>query len=236
MKRTSPFKWTEAITKQCVDDWNAGESATTLGLKFGISRNAVVGRMNRLKDKGWDIRDGNAPPKPVTVGVSSYGKLPDPTEQWSHEQTESVITMWRAGKSILEIKTATDRTMGSVRGKIDLLSRRGLIVRDGSRRAEAIARPKKTKLQESYGVKAISFNELRQEDRVEAYTVQGHKTVAAFEAAMPNTGVPLMEIRAYQCRFPTSNGPLWLMCAEPVEGKSSYCPKCAERVYGRIAA
>lgn len=232
------FNWTEQNTKACLDSWNFGDSSAILAERYGVSRNAIIGRLTRLKEKGWYVREGAGTPKPVSLPSDRYGKLPAPSEQWSEPQNQEVIGMWKGGKSAVEIMTCTGRTFGSIKAKLDLLSKLRLIVRDGRRRAErpaAAPKPKKEKNQESYGVKAISFTQLRQEDRVQSYTIQGNRAVIAFDAAMPNTGTPLVELKRSQCRFPTSNSYPWLFCGETTNGKSSYCHTCASRVFGRAA-
>lgn len=35
--------------------WNIGKSAREIGEKFGVSRNVIIGRVNRLRQKGWSV-------------------------------------------------------------------------------------------------------------------------------------------------------------------------------------
>lgn len=140
---------------------------------------------------------------------------------WTEERTAIALKAWQGGLPAAQIGRMVGLSGNAVIGKMDRLRKSGVIVRGGTP-------------QQSFGVKAMTLNDKRTQDRVSEHTVQGNRTVAAFDAAMPNTGIPLLELRGYQCRFPTSASWPWLACGKPTD-KSSYCQKCSERVYGRAA-
>ena len=49
------FLWTEERVKILVDLWLSGKSSTSIGKVFGVSRNSVLGKINRLNLTGRKV-------------------------------------------------------------------------------------------------------------------------------------------------------------------------------------
>jgi GcrA cell cycle regulator len=96
--RRAEFAWTEELVQRLVALWNEGASAAEVQARIGApSRNAVIGKVHRLRLEGvplrgveqslssvrpvseepWGIDDGRvAAPEPVTVPASKVDVLP----------------------------------------------------------------------------------------------------------------------------------------------------------------
>jgi len=73
----------ESIDQKIVDLWQKNVTAQGIGISLGLTKNAVVGRVTRLREKGYDLRKreptakvGRVPmqksvQKPVTLRVES---------------------------------------------------------------------------------------------------------------------------------------------------------------------
>jgi hypothetical protein len=67
-----------------IADWNAGKSAAKVGIEHGMTRNAVIGKVRRLREKGVEMRT-KAPrrAKPPRPGPKSPPK-PRPVQTAPH--------------------------------------------------------------------------------------------------------------------------------------------------------
>lgn len=54
--RSGYKRWTDAEIQQLVDQYNSGDSAGVVARTFGVSRNAVIGQINRAKRNGVKVR------------------------------------------------------------------------------------------------------------------------------------------------------------------------------------
>lgn len=62
LKTSEPKTWAPEEDADLIREWNTGKSARLLAAVFGRSRNAVIGRINRLRAKGVRLRTVDAPP------------------------------------------------------------------------------------------------------------------------------------------------------------------------------
>lgn len=97
----------ESIDQKIVDLWQKNVTAQSIGISLGLTKNAVVGRVNRLREKGYDLRKreptakvGLVPmrtlvSKPVTLRVE-----PPPVNSPLEPKTVHV----RGPKSITDLK------------------------------------------------------------------------------------------------------------------------------------
>jgi hypothetical protein len=66
--------------QQMIDLWNDGYTGTQIGKEFGVSRAAILGRLHRLKLKGYVIAnkaEKSAVPKNEEIAETLNVKLPD---------------------------------------------------------------------------------------------------------------------------------------------------------------
>jgi hypothetical protein len=56
--RSGRVRWSDDQIKRLVDQYNSGDSAGVLAQAFGVSRNAVLGQINRAKKNGYTVRSG----------------------------------------------------------------------------------------------------------------------------------------------------------------------------------
>lgn len=62
--------WTEELHKKLQVRWNAGETTASIGKAMGCSKNAVVGKISRLKDQGWELQERASPIKRLAEGIT----------------------------------------------------------------------------------------------------------------------------------------------------------------------
>jgi hypothetical protein len=93
------FPWTQSQITTLITNWNAGDSATTIAAAFGISREAVIGKIYRLRGEGvqlrkWHGRPGNIPkpPKPRKQRTGIAGNA-----WWQAATTDQRIEQVKAG-------------------------------------------------------------------------------------------------------------------------------------------
>lgn len=48
-------------TDKLVEMWNSGLTATEIGKELGVTKNAIIGRVNRLREKGVGLRTRSEP-------------------------------------------------------------------------------------------------------------------------------------------------------------------------------
>lgn len=56
VNRGTVHEWPDDFRDQIVALWNDGLSAGEIAGRFNLSRSAVIGKMHRLRDAGWQIR------------------------------------------------------------------------------------------------------------------------------------------------------------------------------------
>lgn len=57
--RSGGVQWSDGALKRLVDAYNEGNSAGVVAKAFGVTRNTVVGQINRAKRRGWTVRKGS---------------------------------------------------------------------------------------------------------------------------------------------------------------------------------
>ena len=197
--------WKGQDGQDVADLWNEGKSCGEISVKFGVTRSTVSAGVYRLKERGLITRSGVA------------------MDLWSDSDDETLKVLRAAGKTNVQIAAAIGRTLGSVKAKIERMVYAGHL----KRVADGPGRPK------TFGVRAITFVK-RDEERVSQNIIAGQGLLSRIDAAMTGEGVPLLEMRKFQCHFLTGGAPDWRMCGEPAKD-GSYCPKCRAIVYTRAA-
>lgn len=84
--------WTPAMDARAVKLWNAGNSAAVIGIALGVTKNALIGRIHRMRARGVEIAV-REPPKPFAAYARSAMKpkrQPQmlPPRQVSHKASE----------------------------------------------------------------------------------------------------------------------------------------------------
>lgn len=94
--------WPQAKVDRLIALWNEGKSASAIGTEMGISRNAVLGRIYRLRGQGMQIK------------------------QHEYQFPEKLVALWREGKSASEIGAEVGMTACAVKSRASRLRRRGI--------------------------------------------------------------------------------------------------------------
>lgn len=63
--------WPDELFELAIKLWNEGHSASLIGLKIGKTRNAVIGKLNRMKKKG-----NPQPPRATTQAIPRRNARP----------------------------------------------------------------------------------------------------------------------------------------------------------------
>jgi hypothetical protein len=53
--RASPMAWPKERDEILIKEWLAGRTASDIGMKLGMTRNAIIGRVGRLRESGVDL-------------------------------------------------------------------------------------------------------------------------------------------------------------------------------------
>jgi GcrA cell cycle regulator len=198
--------WTEARDKALAELWEQGLSAAKIADKFGggVTRNAVIGRLNRL-------------------GLQRGGN------QWSDAETEQFKALWAEGKTDAQIGEAMGkdpRAIGMKRLRLKLPVNRAV-------RAKAV-RPKKPRTQRKRKtLEGNRPNVIKgvQGAQKGATRVEQPDTVLRrlkdAETANPDARrVPIEQLQAGECRWAVNDakpGEDHLFCGAKARAGSSYC-------------
>ena len=111
--KTQKSKSEISLTDQeIVDLWQKDITAQEIADRFGVTKNAVIGRVTRLRNKGYDLRKRESPakvdfmaqrtsvPKPVTAWVPAPPP-PEPVDPISEPKLAHVI----GPKGIMDLRT-----------------------------------------------------------------------------------------------------------------------------------
>jgi hypothetical protein len=80
MKKQSNDHPLTAQDQSIIDLWQRGNSAQQIADKFGVTKNTIVGKVTRLRDRGYDLRK-REPPEQV-VAVARRTSVPKPVIPW----------------------------------------------------------------------------------------------------------------------------------------------------------
>jgi hypothetical protein len=69
-----------AQDQSIIDLWQGGNSAQEIADKFSVTKNTIVGKVTRLRNRGYDLRK-RRPPKQV-VAVARRTSVPKPVIPW----------------------------------------------------------------------------------------------------------------------------------------------------------
>jgi len=240
--------WTNEKLDQLVMLWNEGYSSKIVAEKIGCTKSAVVGKVARLRDTTDRImrKAGEMPDlrlstnayvivtaKKARKRVYTPRKRPNNasaskvfyrdtglpiTTAWPISSVDKIIKLWSAGNGEGAIASEMARTLKSVKGKIDQLSKFGLI--------------KRRKDQPITNKRGGWDYRVRDENRIAAVSRAGMRSIAEFEAEMPQTGITLFELKYSSCRWPTGDN---LYCGETKE-VGSYCMAHGRRAYDYFRA
>lgn len=223
--------WTEEQITQLIDLWNSGLSAGLIGKRMGKTRNAIIGKIGRIrKDKRVTRVMGEQPY--IALCVLGTGNVVNKitkrahsavtnavvsrvyyrnsgvliTPQWPTESVDKLIAYWKRGDSEGTIAILMDKSLPSIRAKLDHLRDYNLIERK--------TKPKRT---------GSNF--------IDTSPAKGVTNLFEFEKAMPQKGVGILDLKFNSCRFPTGGDRSSLLyCGEPKE-VGSYCRCHALRAY-----
>jgi hypothetical protein len=113
--------WSAELVADVQRRWNNGQSALQIGVAHYMTRNAVIGKVSRLRMADPDNwrRGGNAQTAWVPVGhvparVGSPGT-------WTHEDVETLRELLSKGRTHRQIGEAMGRGRGSVCAKVKAL-------------------------------------------------------------------------------------------------------------------
>ena len=80
MKKQSNDHSLTAQDQSIIDLWQGNVSAQGIADKFGVTKNTIVGKVTRLRNRGYDLRK-RRPPKQV-VAVAKRTSVPKPVIPW----------------------------------------------------------------------------------------------------------------------------------------------------------
>jgi GcrA cell cycle regulator len=101
--------WSQAKIDTLLALWNEGKSAAVIGAEMGISRNAVIGRIYRLRRAGAEIKAHES------------------------ERPEKLISLWHTGKSTKDIGDELGMSSGAVKNLAYRLRRKGVPLKHHTR-------------------------------------------------------------------------------------------------------
>lgn len=89
-----------------IDLWQENVSAQEIADKFGVTKNTIVGKVTRLRNRGYDLRK-RRPPRQV-VAVARRTSVPKPVIPWVSAQPVNLISEPKTAhvnrpKSIMEL-------------------------------------------------------------------------------------------------------------------------------------
>jgi len=154
--------------------------------------------------------------------------------EWSDEETEKLVKLWNDKKSAGEISVELKCSRNRVLGKVTRLRKYGLITRETTSQNPTGPRRKGRK------VKTTTRHRKTQEVIPEAPM----RLVAASTPKPPRCLIPtpetievrnlgLMDMLRSHCRWPTVHDGEQRFCANPTDGKKSYCQHHAAKMYAR---
>lgn len=226
---------------ELISMWQAGQSSKEIGRALNLTRNAVLGRVDRMRKRGVSLREGGGAAHNLDAVLTGGDPIVMPggdeslrVSVWTDERVLELTKLYAAGEGPTAIArqlamtyTSTDRKIRRMRAKGLLADRTPAPIK---RRVSAPAAPKKRSFR--FGVSTL--------DQAETRRVLGQSILAAMEAEDTHVGVPLLSLKRFQCRAPTGGvGERLLSCGRPIDDgvKSSYCPKCRPRfVMGSVNA
>jgi len=106
--KTRESKLKISLTDQeIVDLWQGNVTAQEIADRFEITKNAVIGRVTRLRDKGYDLRKRENPAK--VEAMPKRTSIPKPVIPWVSEPpvdpiTEPKIAHVMGPKNIMDLK------------------------------------------------------------------------------------------------------------------------------------
>lgn len=201
-----PSVWTEEKTAQLKKLQADGDSAAEIAGAMGMTRNAVLGKLQRL------------------------GMAEEFHPVWTEESTAELIKLWCEGLSYRQIGARLGLSRNTVMGKGQRLRLSERYPRGGYKppqpkrtaRAADADRSAKQRIAKVFKVRATH-------GRTEVA-----KSVVREEAPPPPDflGIALIDLEHGMCRFPRGgDGEPFIFCGQKVISGESWCPNCYRRVF-----
>lgn len=197
--------WSKEVDEKLMQLWNIeGRSASEIAAAFSKSRNAVVGRVARLRASGVKMRMGEGGVSRIYVAPIKTAPKPKPSvvSFWSRDRVRRLCEYWNEGMTAKAIGEILGASIGAIGNKIYDLRKAGLDLRLGNPGS--------------------------------IYVPRGnvHVVHPAAPAPVIGRGKSIMELGANQCRFPTGGrAPEWLFCGNETAPGESWCVHCRKIVY-----
>lgn len=252
MKNRSTFTWSESRISELLNLWNVQkQSGDKIALVFGLTKNAIVGKLGRLRREGYNVRLGDVrTPKQVTDATRAFAfkreqvkretapPKPKKDSGWSEENTQELIRRWNDGESASMISKVLGVVRGGVSAKVDRLRKAGVEMRCGEAPKPRVGRyipsfhnkPRAFQFQADpdAALPPPNITHLRNVYSQNRNTAAGLKAMAAAESSMTGEGISILEFNRGKCGNVTGgSSPQWLFCGEPTgDVRSAWCPKC----------
>lgn len=150
---------------------------------------------------------------------------------WTIERIDLLTTLWADGLSCSQIARELDcgLTRNAVIGKV---TRLGLPRRTAgaANRVETPKRPRKERPQGRTVRRKARRAEQPEDviDRVDIGSLHAYETAPPLDGFL---GIPLLDLKPNQCRYPRGEGAATLFCGKPSLPDSSYCTSCHRRCH-----
>lgn len=218
MPVSAKYIWSDAVVAKLKAMWAAGKSAGQIAsaLGGGITRNAVIGKVHRLK------LAKRATPN-VQIKAAKVATDRQRPSAWTQERVQQLTALWCAGTPAQDIALALGLSKGAVLTKRKVL---GLPPRD-ARGAPLAPAPAALSLPDHAAQTVVV-------PAADAYAPRGlHKLAGeAWEALPGSTPVRLEDLRPGQCKWPIGGPDLpFSFCAETTVEGGVYCKAHAQRAF-----
>lgn len=219
------FRSNGALRDRIVADWNAGQlSASEIGRKYDVTKNVVIGHINRAKHAGDCVS------RRITV-IPTLALSPEERAA----QDAVILELWRAGQTSVQISTALEGVISAqtVRDRLDGLRRRGIDVprrenRSLTRNVQMASEKRQREAKPPKPPKPPARVRVPTNYDYGTGRTPGERLAPRAERALQpspgHRGVGLMELGTFECRY---TGDARTFCAAPAishRGKqTSWC-------------
>lgn len=201
---TQRFDWTDATVAKAAELYHLGLSARVIGERIGVSRNAVIGKMNRHPDlfggratvpsRSKEVKQVEARKHPV---LAHRGK-----KAFTPEMVVKAMREWKKGTPAAQI--------GEIIGKTE----KQLLCYASTNRSQF---PSRQRGRPAKGPRMVRTAE------PEYIAPQFLVAPEGYDAERMEHAKPLHALEATECHWPLGNGGPFLFCAAEKHGRSPYC-------------